>query len=155
MIKLLICKDIQMGSGAKSYMRKVFPKYKEMRKFFTIYEEAVCHIWLCTRSLWISLYMRGNFIFFFISVVLKLSCIVTCGRLTLTGTRGRGTGWWASSPPATWRYYPTSQQSARTLWVAALRYIYIASMIWNKRVKGTQAWEFSIEYFFIVRYGLI
>jgi hypothetical protein len=25
-----------MGSGAKSYMRKGFPIYKEMRKFFTI-----------------------------------------------------------------------------------------------------------------------
>ncbi len=33
-----------MGSGAKSYMRKGFLKYKEMRKYFTIYEEAVSHI---------------------------------------------------------------------------------------------------------------
>ncbi len=30
-----------MGSGAKSYMKKGFLKYEEMRKFFTIYEEAV------------------------------------------------------------------------------------------------------------------
>jgi hypothetical protein len=37
-------KDIQMGSGAKSYMRKGFIIYVEMRKFFPIYEEAVSHI---------------------------------------------------------------------------------------------------------------
>ncbi len=29
-----------MGSGAKPYMRKSFPKYEEMRK----YDEAVSHI---------------------------------------------------------------------------------------------------------------
>jgi hypothetical protein len=28
-----------MGSGAKSYMRKGFLIYEEMRKFFPIYEE--------------------------------------------------------------------------------------------------------------------
>ncbi len=56
-----------MGSGAKSYMRKGFLIYEEMRKFFPIYEEAVSHIWLCTRSLWISLYMR-NILFSFLSV---------------------------------------------------------------------------------------
>jgi hypothetical protein len=32
----LIYKEIQMGSGAKSYMRKGFPIYEEMRKYFTI-----------------------------------------------------------------------------------------------------------------------
>jgi hypothetical protein len=30
-----------MGSGAKSYIRKVFVIYEEMRKYLTIYEEAV------------------------------------------------------------------------------------------------------------------
>jgi hypothetical protein len=30
-----------MATGAKSYMRKSFPIYEEMRKFFTINEEAV------------------------------------------------------------------------------------------------------------------
>ncbi len=40
----LIYKEIQMGSGAKSYMRKGFLIYEEMRKFFLIYEEAVSHI---------------------------------------------------------------------------------------------------------------
>ncbi len=41
---LKIYKEIQMGSGAKSYMRKGFLIYEEMRKYFTIYEEAVSHI---------------------------------------------------------------------------------------------------------------
>jgi hypothetical protein len=30
-----------MGSVAKSYMRKGFLKYEEMRKYLVIYEEAV------------------------------------------------------------------------------------------------------------------
>ncbi len=55
----LIYKEIQMGSGAKSYMRKGFLIYEEMRKYFAIYMEAVTHIWLCTWSLWIS------FLFYF------------------------------------------------------------------------------------------
>jgi hypothetical protein len=63
----LIYQEIQMGSGAKSYMRKGFLIYEEMHKFFPIYEEAVSHIWLCTRSLFISLYMRKIF-FSFLSV---------------------------------------------------------------------------------------
>ncbi len=33
-----------MASGAKSYMRKGFLIYEEMRNFFPIYEEAVSHI---------------------------------------------------------------------------------------------------------------
>ncbi len=56
-----------MGLGAKSYMRKCFLIYEEMRKFFPICEEAVSHIWLCTRSQIIFLY-EENIIFFFISV---------------------------------------------------------------------------------------
>jgi hypothetical protein len=40
----LLYKEIQMGSGAKSYMRKGFLIFVEMRKFFTIYEEALSHI---------------------------------------------------------------------------------------------------------------
>jgi hypothetical protein len=39
----LINKEIQMGLVAKSYMRKGFLIY-EMRKYLTIYEEAVNHI---------------------------------------------------------------------------------------------------------------
>jgi hypothetical protein len=46
---LFIYKEIQMGSGAKSYMRKGFLIYEEMRIYFTIqyctvYEEAVSQI---------------------------------------------------------------------------------------------------------------
>ena len=40
----LIYKEIQSGAVAKSYMRKVFLIYEEMRKYFTIYEEAVGHL---------------------------------------------------------------------------------------------------------------
>jgi hypothetical protein len=39
----LIYKEIQMGSVAQSYMRKGFLIYEEMRKYLTIYEEAVGH----------------------------------------------------------------------------------------------------------------
>jgi hypothetical protein len=40
----LIYKEIQSGAVAKSYMRKGFLLYEEMRKYFPIYEEAVSHI---------------------------------------------------------------------------------------------------------------
>ncbi len=47
----LMYKEIEMGSVAKSYMRKGFLIYEEMRKYLTIYEEAVSHIWLCNQFL--------------------------------------------------------------------------------------------------------
>ncbi len=37
-------KEIQMGSGAKSYMRKSFLISEKMGKYLTIYKEAVSHI---------------------------------------------------------------------------------------------------------------
>jgi hypothetical protein len=37
----LICKEIQMGSVAKSYMRKAFLVFEEMRKYLTIYEKPL------------------------------------------------------------------------------------------------------------------
>jgi hypothetical protein len=37
-------KEIQGGAVAKSYMRKGFLIYEEMRKYFPKYEEAVSHI---------------------------------------------------------------------------------------------------------------
>jgi hypothetical protein len=40
----LIYKEIQMGRGAKSDMRKGCLIYEKMHKYFTIYEEAVSHI---------------------------------------------------------------------------------------------------------------
>jgi hypothetical protein len=48
----LICKEIQLGSVAKSYMRKGFLIYEEMRRCLTIYEEAVSILYMtCNRSL--------------------------------------------------------------------------------------------------------
>jgi hypothetical protein len=43
-IIFLIYREIQSGAVAKSYMRKSFLMYEEMRKYFPIYEEAVSHI---------------------------------------------------------------------------------------------------------------
>jgi hypothetical protein len=40
----LICKEIQNGAVAKSYMKKGFPIYEEMLKYLTIYGEAVSHV---------------------------------------------------------------------------------------------------------------
>jgi hypothetical protein len=40
----LIYKAFQSGAVAKSYMRKGFLIYEEMRKYSPIYEEAVSHI---------------------------------------------------------------------------------------------------------------
>jgi hypothetical protein len=40
----LIFKEIQSGAVAKSYMRKGFLIYEEIRKYFPIYAEAVSHI---------------------------------------------------------------------------------------------------------------
>ncbi len=40
----LTYKEIQSGAVAKSYMRKNFLIYEEMRKYFPIHEEAVSHI---------------------------------------------------------------------------------------------------------------
>jgi hypothetical protein len=37
----LICKEIQNGAVAKSYMRKAFLVYEEMSKYLTMYEGAV------------------------------------------------------------------------------------------------------------------
>jgi hypothetical protein len=37
-------KEIQMGSVAKSYMRKGFLIYEKIRKYLTTYEEAVSNI---------------------------------------------------------------------------------------------------------------
>jgi hypothetical protein len=39
----LVYKEIQILSVAKSYVRKGFLIYEEMRKYLTIYEEAVSH----------------------------------------------------------------------------------------------------------------
>ncbi len=53
-----------MGAVAKSYMRKGFLIYEEMRKYLVVYEEAVSHEWLCNRSLnffsFLSVYIIGK-----------------------------------------------------------------------------------------------
>ncbi len=54
--------EIQMGSGAKSYMTKGFLTYEEMRK----YERTlVKYDLICTRSLLNFLIYEENFLFFF------------------------------------------------------------------------------------------
>jgi hypothetical protein len=58
-------KEIQMGSVAKSYMRKGFLLYEEMRKYFLIFKEAVSHIWLWNCSILYFLLCEENLIFFF------------------------------------------------------------------------------------------
>ncbi len=60
-------KEIQVGAVAKSYMRKGFLIYKEMRKFLVIYEKAISHIRVCNLSLLDFLIYEENFVFFFIS----------------------------------------------------------------------------------------
>jgi hypothetical protein len=42
----LIYKEIQMGAVARSYMRKGFLMYEELRRYFVIYEEAISHMTL-------------------------------------------------------------------------------------------------------------
>jgi hypothetical protein len=63
----LICKEIQMGSAAKSYMRKSFKIYEEMHKYLTICEETACYILLCNWSLLNFLICEEKLIFFLIS----------------------------------------------------------------------------------------
>jgi hypothetical protein len=61
---LLIYKEIQSRAVAKSYMRKGFLIYEEMRKYFPIYEEAVIYDF-ATAPFLISLYVfEKNLIFF-------------------------------------------------------------------------------------------
>ncbi len=57
-----------MGSVAKSYTRKGFLIYEEMRKYLTTHEEAIRHLWLYNWFLLNFLIYEENFIFFFVSV---------------------------------------------------------------------------------------
>ncbi len=58
-------------------MRKGFLKYEEMRKHWTIYEEAVSHIWLCNCSILNFHTYEEHFIFFFICVLDIAPCMGT------------------------------------------------------------------------------
>jgi hypothetical protein len=58
-----------MGLGAKSYMNKGFLIYEEMRKYLTLYEEAVGHTTLHPVPSEFLIYEgKKNFIFIFFSV---------------------------------------------------------------------------------------
>ncbi len=62
-------------------MRKIFLKYEEMRKYFTIYEEAFRHIWL-----FFLMWGKFNFLFYQCTVTLVFSGSLThqTGRCTAT-----------------------------------------------------------------------
>jgi hypothetical protein len=70
-----------MGSGAKSYMRMGFLIYEEKRKYLTIYEEAVIHKRLCTRSYMNFLIYEENLYFLF------YQCMVWLYRQSIPKTR--------------------------------------------------------------------
>ncbi len=59
----LICKEIQSGAVAKSYMSKGFQIYEEKPKYLTINEEVVSHIWLCNCSILNFLIYEDSLIF--------------------------------------------------------------------------------------------
>ncbi len=64
-----------MGSGAKSYMRKASSYMRKCTNFWPyIYEEAISHTWLCTRSFLNFPIYEENFILFFISSVFTWFC---------------------------------------------------------------------------------
>ncbi len=62
----LIYKEIQMGAVARSYMRKGFLMYEELRRYFVIYEEAISHMTLQPLPSGFPIRWR-KFDFFFIS----------------------------------------------------------------------------------------
>ena len=62
-------------------MRQSFLIYEEMRKYFPIYEEAVCNIWLCNCCILNFLIYEENLIFFFISVHVNL--VMFCHSLPI------------------------------------------------------------------------
>ncbi len=88
----LIYEEIQSGAVAKSYIRKGFLIYEEMRKYFPMYEEAASHIWLCNCSILNFLINEENFFFFFISlwaekeVAVGFECNCTCATVAICPT---------------------------------------------------------------------
>ena len=63
----LIYKEIQMGAVGKSFMRKGFLIYEEMRKYYLYLRRPFIIYDFATASFWISLYMR-KILFSFLSV---------------------------------------------------------------------------------------
>ncbi len=74
----LIYKEIQSGAVAKSYMRKGFLIYEEMRKYFPIHEEAVGHLLLCNCSILNFLIYEENFFFFY-----QFACLICPWHISL------------------------------------------------------------------------
>ncbi len=66
-----------MGAVAKSYMRKGFLVYEEMRKYLVIYKEAVIVLYdFATAPFWISLYRKFCFLFYQCKVEVGTSAIL-------------------------------------------------------------------------------
>ncbi len=61
--------ETQMGAVAKSYMRKGFLIYEEMRNYLTICEEAVSHSYMTLQPILLNFpRYEENFLFFCIHV---------------------------------------------------------------------------------------
>ncbi len=84
-----IYKEIQTGAVAKSYMRKGFLIYEEMRKYIPISKEAVSHIWLCNCSILNFHIFEENFLSFLSVQVLEFRNIL---YLPNRGTKANLTG---------------------------------------------------------------
>ncbi len=61
----LIYKKILNGAVAKSYMRKGFLTFEQMRKYVFIYDKVVIHLWLCNCSILNFLINEEKFFFLF------------------------------------------------------------------------------------------
>ncbi len=136
----LIYREIQMESGAKSYMRKGFLMYEEMNKYFQVRRSLVIYDFAPDSS-------EENFIFFFISA----------GRVnrrlgTYLRPRGRPLWTWpgpAWSPPCTCTapcQTPGSQPKERIV----LNTFRDTVLIYTK--KHTAVTDFQILHFYIVTF---
>jgi hypothetical protein len=66
-----------MGAVAKSFMRKGFLIYEEMRKYLVIYGEAVVINYFATAPFWIFFYMK-KILFSFLSVWHRKKSLLLC-----------------------------------------------------------------------------
>ncbi len=103
-----------MGSGSKSYMRKSFLIYEKMRKYFTIYEEAVSHTCLAPSQF---PYIWGKCYFFFLSVhagnclpFVEAGVMCTFSKTPAAAGIGKPRSWAA---PCQGRRYSTTWQAVR------------------------------------------
>jgi hypothetical protein len=77
----LIYKEIQIGSVAKSYMRKGFLIYEEMLKYLVIYEEAVSHTIYDFATAPVLIYEKN--LIYFLSVYKKLKLMGFTAKICL------------------------------------------------------------------------